>query len=227
MPSAATECHRPVADIWKTAARIRLLGAARKCAILVLTDGEIMDEEACRQVARQAARETTPITIVGVGAEWNASMANEVAGLTGGKCYSIDHHQSQAAVGIIQQEFERLDAIGFTDVEMHLRLVKDVKITRVHSVGRDVKELKVEERGNRHVVISLGTLGKQEKNSYLVDLSLPKRPDGKYAIARLEIAYRFARSGGFHKTREVLWLPCTPLKGMASGLLRPSNAWIG
>src|SRR5947209_13833170 len=75
------------------------------------------------------------------------------------------------------------------NVEMHLRPMKDIKIKRCRQVVPEIKELKVEEPEERHLVAGLGTLPRDVSSRYVLDLSLPKRPDGKFVIAQLEITY--------------------------------------
>ena len=41
----------------------------------------------------------------------------------------------------------------------------------------------------RHLVATLGTLERDKPTRYVLDLSLPKRPDGKFSIADIEITY--------------------------------------
>ncbi len=72
---------------------------------------------------------------------------------------------------------------------MHLRPMKDVKIKRVRQVVPEIKEFPLKEPEERHLVAELGTLGKDVSTRYVLDLSLPKRPDGKYVIAQMELTY--------------------------------------
>ena len=87
------------------------------------------------------------------------------------------------------EEFESLAAAGFINVEMHLRPVKDVKVKRVRQVVPEIKELKLTEPEERHLVGHLGTLERDKPTRYILDLSLPKRPDGKFVIAQLEVTF--------------------------------------
>ena len=41
----------------------------------------------------------------------------------------------------------------------------------------------------RHLVAHLGTLERDKPSRYVLDLSLPRRPDGKFSIADIEITY--------------------------------------
>ena len=72
---------------------------------------------------------------------------------------------------------------------MHLRVKKDVKIKRVRMVVPEIKELTLTEPEERHLVAKLGTLERDKPTRYILDLSLPKRPDGKFGIADIEVTF--------------------------------------
>jgi Ca-activated chloride channel family protein len=164
-------------------------GTGRLSQVVVLTDGETSGEQTCRQLAQQAAQKKIHLTMMGVGTEWNASLIKDLAKLSEGKWYYIDVNQAEEAQRIFLEEFESLAATAFTNVEMRLRPVKDVKVKRARQVVPEIKELKLEEPEERLFVASLGTLERDNPSRYVLDLSLPKRPDGKYVIAQLEVSY--------------------------------------
>src|SRR5262245_49347106 len=161
--------------------------AGRLSQVVVLTDGETSGEQQCRQLAQQAAEKKIHFTVMGVGTEWNSSLIKDLARLGEGKWYYIDVNQAQEAERVFVEEFESLAAAGFTDVEMHLRPMKDIRIKRVRMVVPEIKELPVNEVEERHLVAHLGTLERDKPTRYVLDLSLPKRPDGKFRIADLEL----------------------------------------
>jgi Ca-activated chloride channel homolog len=165
------------------------LGAGKLSQLVVLTDGETSSEQTCRQLAEQAAKKNIHFTVMGVGTEWNASLIKDLARLAEGKWYYIDVNQAMEAERIFVEEFESLAAAGFTNVEMHLRAMKDIKVKRVRMVVPEIKELNLAEPDERHLVAQLGTLEKDKSTRYIIDLSLPKRPDGKFRIADIEITY--------------------------------------
>src|SRR5581483_3009354 len=115
-----------------------------------------------------------------VGLDWKASLLKDLANISGGKWYYIDVNQAAEAERIFVEEFEHLAASAFLNVEMHLRPMKDVKIKRVRQVVPEIKELALKEPEERHLQAELGTLQKDQSSRYVLDLSLPKRPDGKY-----------------------------------------------
>jgi Ca-activated chloride channel family protein len=164
-------------------------GTGRLSQVLVLTDGETSGEQTCRQLAQQAARQSVHFTLMGVGTEWNSGLIKDLARLAEGKWYYIDVNQAEEAERVFLEEFGHLAATTFTNVEMHVRPVKDVRVKRVRQVVPEIKELKLTEAEERHLVASLGTLERDRTARYILDLSLPKRPDGNYVIAQVEVSY--------------------------------------
>ncbi len=169
--------------------------AGRLSQVLVLTDGETTGEQECRELAKRAADKKAHLTLMGVGLDWKASLIKDLASISGGKWYYIDVNQATEAERVFVEEFETLAAAAFKDVEMHLRPMKDVKIKRVRQVVPEIKEYQLKEPEERHLVAELGTLTKDASTRYVIDLSLPKRPDGKYVIAQMEITYDLGLGG--------------------------------
>src|SRR5207244_4012543 len=107
----------------------------------------------------------------------------------GGKWYYIDVQQAQETERVFLEEFAHLAASGFADAELHLWPVKDVKIKRVRQVVPEIKDLPLAEPEERHLTVALGTLERDNATRYILDLSLPKRPDGNYVIAQMEVSF--------------------------------------
>ena len=53
----------------------------------------------------------------------------------------------------------------------------------------EIKDLPLVEVEDRHSVAQLGTLEKDKTSRYILDLSLPKRPDGKFKLLDVEITF--------------------------------------
>jgi Ca-activated chloride channel family protein len=156
---------------------------------VVLTDGETSGEQVCRQLAQEAAQKKIALTLMGVGTDWKADFIKDLAKISNGKWYYIDVNQAAEAQRIFAEEFESLASTGFTNVELRVRPVKDVKLKRIRQVVPEIKEMKLTEPEERQMVASLGTLERGKTSKFIVDLSLPKRPDGNYVIAQMELAY--------------------------------------
>src|SRR5436309_2136063 len=102
--------------------------------------------------------------------------------------HAIGKLKPEDTLSIVDEEFKSLAASAFLEVEVHIRPMKDVKIKRVRQVVPEIKELALKEPEERHLVAALGTLTNQSTR-YVLDLSLPKRADGKYVIAQIEFTY--------------------------------------
>jgi len=157
--------------------------------IVVLTDGETSGEQNCRSLAQRAAQKKIRLTLMGIGTEWNSALIKDLAKLSEGKWYYIDVNEAKEVERIFDQEFETLAAAAFLDVELCIRPMKDVRIKRIREVVPEIREVKLEESAERGLVAKLGTLRHDVSVRCIVDLSLPKRPDGKYVVAHLELTY--------------------------------------
>ena len=165
------------------------MGSGRLSQVLVLTDGETTGETNCRQLAQEAAQKKIHLTLMGVGIDWKASLIKDLAKLSEGKWYYIDVNKKEEAERIFTEEFEQLAATAFKDVEMHLRPMKDIKLKRVRQVVPEIKTLNLAEAEERHLVAQLGTLQHDNSTRYVLDLTVPKRPDGKFVVAQMEVTY--------------------------------------
>jgi Ca-activated chloride channel family protein len=164
-------------------------GPGKLSRMVVLTDGETSGERICRELSASLPGKKMQITLMGVGTEWNANLIKDLAKQGGGSWYYIDVEKKEEAERVFLEEFEHLAAATFTNVEMHIRPVKDVRIKRCRLVVPEIKELNLNEAEERHLVAALGTLEKDKSTRYILDLSLPARPDGNYVIAQVEVTY--------------------------------------
>ncbi|HZZ81846.1 MAG TPA: VWA domain-containing protein [Gemmataceae bacterium] len=167
----------------------KLAGPGRLSQIIVLTDGETDGVQECRELALRAAKNKIHLTMIGIGIDWRASLLKELAKVSEGKWLYIDGNNAAEAERVFVEEFEQLSATAFMNVEMHLRPMKDIKIKRVRQVVPEIKEMTTTEPEERHLVAAIGTLQKDQSARFVLDMSLPKRPDGKYVIAQMEITY--------------------------------------
>ena len=172
-----------MAEVEKTAA------AGRLSQVLVLTDGETSGEQTCRGMAQEAAKKKIRFDVVGVGTEWNANLIKDLAKLAEGEWGYIDVNDAAAADKFFDHKMAELASAGFLNVEMHLRPMKDIKIKRVRMVVPEIKTLATTEPEERHLVAALGTLERDKATRYILDLSLPRRPDGKFNIATIEVTF--------------------------------------
>jgi Ca-activated chloride channel family protein len=161
----------------------------RLLQVVVLTDGETSGEATCRELARQAWEKKVRFTIMGVGTEWNSALIKDLAKESDGRWYYIDAEQTDEAMRVFLAEFDRLADTTFINVTLEVRPVKDVKLKRVRQVAPQIREIPLMQLDDRLLTAALGTLERSHPSKYILDLSLPRRPDGKYVIAQVEVKY--------------------------------------
>ena len=163
--------------------------AGRLMQVVVLTDGETSGEAACRELARQAWEKKVRFTIMGVGTEWNSGLIKDLARASDGRWYYIDAEQSDEAMRVFLAEFDRLADTTFVNVALEVRPVKDVKVKRVRQVAPQIREVPVTPVDDRLLTAAIGALERSHPSKFILDLSLPRRPDGKYVVAQVEVKY--------------------------------------
>jgi Ca-activated chloride channel family protein len=171
--------------------------------LLLVTDGETCQGDSCRLLAQEARDSKIRLTAIGAGTEWNETLAKDLVRINDGDWCYLDVCQDQEFERVFLREFERLSGTMLTNVEMHLRPVKDVRVKRIRQVVPEMKDLALTEAGERRFVVGLGTLEIDQAKSYILEMSLPRRPDGKYVISQMEISYE--TGAGQRETSG--WLP--------------------
>jgi len=86
-------------------------------------------------------------------------------------------------------EFDRLADTTFVNVALEVRPVKDVKVKRVRQVAPQIREVPVTPVDDRLLTAAIGALERSHPSKFILDLSLPRRPDGKYVVAQVEVKY--------------------------------------
>jgi Ca-activated chloride channel family protein len=160
----------------------------RVSALLLLTDGQTWgDEDSCRTLATQLGQAGVRITALGLGAEWNEKLLDDLAEATGGASdYIADpaqittffQHAVRAAQGTVAQ-----------DARLLLRLARDVTPRTVHRVTPIIANLGYQPISQSEVTVRLGNLESGSSASVVVDLMVPPRAAGSFRIAQAELHY--------------------------------------
>ena len=160
----------------------------RVSSLLLLTDGQTWgDEDKCRALAQELAQDGVRITALGLGAEWNEKLLDDLAEATGGssdyiadpaQITSFFQHAVRAAQGTVAQ-----------DARLLLRLARDVTPRTVYRVTPVIANLGYQPIGQNEVAVRLGNLEADSPASVVVDLMVPPRAAGSFRIAQAELHY--------------------------------------
>jgi Ca-activated chloride channel family protein len=160
----------------------------RVAALLLLTDGQTWgDEDRCRAVAKELAQEGVRMTALGLGAEWNEKLLDDLAETTGG---SSDYIADPAQItGFFQRAVRAAQGTVAQDARLLLRLARDVAPRAVHRVTPVIANLGYQPIGQNEVAVRLGNLESGEPASVLVDMMVGARAAGSFRLAQAELHY--------------------------------------
>ncbi|MDW8212491.1 MAG: VWA domain-containing protein [Roseiflexaceae bacterium] len=157
-------------------------------AMLLLTDGQTWgDEDRCRALAQELARDRVRVTALGLGAEWNEKLLDDIADATGGLSdYIADpaqittffQHAVRTAQGTIAQ-----------DARLLLRLVRGATPRAVYRASPIIANLGYQPIGDSEIAVRLGAIETDTPSSVIIDMMVPARDAGSFRIAQAELHY--------------------------------------
>lgn len=161
---------------------------ARVATMLLLTDGQTWgDEDRCRALAQELARDGVRLTALGLGAEWNEKLLDDIAEVTGG---SSDYIADPAQITTFFQHAVRTaQGTVAQDARLLLRLVRDVAPRAVHRATPVIANLGYQPIGESEVAVRLGSIETSAPASVVIDMMVPARGAGSFRVAQAELHY--------------------------------------
>jgi Ca-activated chloride channel homolog len=157
--------------------------------MILLTDGVTYgDSEECRRLAREARSSGIAIYPLGIGADWDEGLLNEVGLLSGGTEAEFIRNPSDA-MSIFEQQVQSAVAVAVRNATLVLRLPAGVTPKKAVKVLPVISDLGQSVLSDRQVVVSLGDLEKDKPQSVLVELMIDPRQAGLFRIAQAELTY--------------------------------------
>jgi Ca-activated chloride channel family protein len=149
--------------------------------LILLTDGQTYgDEEGCLEQAEIARQRQISITALGLGADWNDELLDQIALRSGGTSTYID--SPTKLIEVFRDRIHGLRSVLASELALTLRLGKDVKLREVFRVSPYITRLEEQEG-----VFPLGMLESHKGDVFLVDMLVPPRPAGQHRLVRMEV----------------------------------------
>jgi Ca-activated chloride channel family protein len=160
----------------------------RVSAMLVLTDGQTWgDEERCRALAKELGQESVRVTALGLGAEWNEQLLDDLAEATGG---ASDYIADPAQItSFFQRAVRAAQGTVAQEARLLLRLARDVTPRAVYRTAPVIANLGYQPIGQNDVAVRLGSLESGAPASVVIDVMVPPRAAGSFRIAQAELHY--------------------------------------
>jgi Ca-activated chloride channel family protein len=157
--------------------------------MLVLTDGRTLgDEEACREVADQARAWGVGIYPLGLGANWDETLLDELGQRSGGMPAEFVQ-QPADMLRIFQQQVHQAAAVAVRNTMMTLRMPPGVAARRAVRMLPIVDDLGDAVLGSMKVEVALGDLPRDTTQAVLFELLISPRTAGHFRIAQVELSY--------------------------------------
>ncbi|MFS0513677.1 VWA domain-containing protein [Nostoc sp. UIC 10607] len=148
------------------------------------------DNKRCLQLAQKAAKLNLTINTFGFGNSWNQDLLEKIADVGGGTLAHIE--RPEQAVEQFSRLFGRIQSIGLTNAYLLLSLAPNVRLAELKPIAQvapDTIELPVEPEADGSFAVRLGDLMQDVERVVLANIYLGQLPEGKQAIAHLQIRY--------------------------------------
>jgi Ca-activated chloride channel family protein len=157
--------------------------------MILLTDGVTYgDSERCRQLARDAAAAGIAIYPLGIGADWDEDLLDNIGQLSGGMPAEFIRDPADA-LSIFQQQIQSAVDVAIRNASLIVRLPVGVTPKKAVKVLPIISDLGQSVLSDRQIIIPLGDLEKDKPQSVLLELMIDPRPAGLFRIAQAELTY--------------------------------------
>lgn len=156
--------------------------------MILLTDGRTLGSNKCRQLARNAQEFGVVIYPLGIGADWDEKLLDEIGLLSGGSEAEFVRHPDDA-IAIFQQQVQSAVDVVVRNAILTIQLPQGVSPRRAVKVLPTISDLGSAVLSDRRVVIPLGDLEKSNPPSILLELVAEPRSAGLFRIAQSELSY--------------------------------------
>ncbi len=157
--------------------------------MVVLTDGRTSgDEQECRELAEQARAWGVSIYPLGLGANWDETLLDDLGQRSGGMPAELVQ-QPQDVLRIFQQQARQAAAVAVRSTALALRLPPGVTARRAVRMLPIVDDLGEAVLHGAKVEVSLGDLERAATQAVLFELLIEPRTAGHFRIAQVELSY--------------------------------------
>lgn len=158
----------------------------------LLTDGENEhgNNDRCLKFAQLAAGYNLTLNTLGFGDNWNQDVLEKIADAAAGTLSYIQ--RPEQAVNEFGRLFNRIQSVGLTNAYLLFSLMPNVRLAELKPVAQvapDTIELPLQPEADGRFSVRLGDLMKDAERVILANIYLGQLPEGKQAIANLQVRY--------------------------------------
>jgi Ca-activated chloride channel family protein len=137
--------------------------------LILLTDGKTYgDDEGCLQLARDAASEGITISVLGIGHEWNDTLMDQIASISGGN--SIYVNSSRELENFLSQKMADLGSLYARGLSFDFKSAPGVQLRYAFRLNPSIGPLEVTSP------LPLGDIQYRKSISFLLEFMIPPIP---------------------------------------------------
>jgi Ca-activated chloride channel family protein len=159
--------------------------------VLLFTDGATFDEDDCRELVQNFNTQNIPITALGVGADFNEDLLNNLSSAAAGRAFHIVTENAQgAAISIndlpktIAEDFQLAKSEVITNLCLNAKTVQGVNLTRLMRAYPAYTELSLDQKPYR-----MGNVSANDETVLVLEFTIKQRPPSRMRIAQIGITY--------------------------------------
>lgn len=161
----------------------RWQGAGNVSHLILLTDGQTYgDEQACLELAQEAAREHVGVTLMGVGSDWNDKLLDQMAELSGSPGGAVYIDTSDKIGKAFQEQVQSLSDIYAQELVLRLHSKDGASLKDAYRIAPRIGRLTFVEDQAR-----LGTLEKGRRQAFVLEMLVASADPGEHRLAQLEV----------------------------------------
>lgn len=161
----------------------RWQGEGMQNHLILLTDGQTYgDDQECLETARQAGERNISLTLMGVGADWNDALLDEMARLCRGSSTSVCIDSNAKIAKVFHEQIQSLGNIFAHNLLLSVHHSEGVSTKEIFQVSPEIQRLyPADDR------VVLGSLEKQQPKAIMMELLIGKQPPGVHRLLQLEV----------------------------------------
>ncbi|MGK7901539.1 MAG: VWA domain-containing protein [Hormoscilla sp.] len=157
---------------------------------LLFTDGQTCDEDQCRELAGEFARQNIPITALGMG-DFNEDLLNYLSDVTGGRpLHVVTKNYGSATIAIadlpdqILAEFLQAQQEAIANLALTVKTIKGVKLTRVVRAYPGQAEFLLDREP-----FPIGNAWANDDTVFILEFTIESHVASRVRIAQLGLTY--------------------------------------
>ena len=147
--------------------------------LILLTDGQTYgDELDCLEAAKLAGEQGIPLTMIGVGYDWNDKLLDEMADLSHGSSVFIDSPSQISQV--FKEQIQALGMVVSHNLRLNIHLAERVSLREIYRVSPQINRLRLTEES-----VILGSLEQHKPQAVILELLLDSHTPGSHRLLQV------------------------------------------